>query len=251
MPWSSNQGIVCYVSSFSHTDTFPQLSNTKHHFETLGHKLNDHMCILMHFSSNDVGDLCCWLAASLWKGANAWTICGFLESAISGLYCPQGGFTQHDFDVSFLVKALGSPHLLYAPQWSHGLSSWRTVHCHVKILKLIPSISVPDCLLPQKKQSGKDILPCFVCGESTILKDMWNHVGGHILHTFHESDAPDECTLQLIGDKSLWISCIGWLFNSTTGEKRWWYYYHIKLLIPLCSDAIQSCSKVFQVYSIN
>jgi len=42
------------------------------------------------------------------------------------------------------VKALGGPHLLYALQHSHGLASWRTVHHHVKIPKLMSSISVPS-----------------------------------------------------------------------------------------------------------
>jgi len=39
---------------------------------------------------------------------------------------------------------------------------------------------VPDCLL-QQKHSGKDILPCSLCGKLTILKDMQNHVdsGAH------------------------------------------------------------------------
>jgi hypothetical protein len=32
--------------------------------------------------------------------------------------------------------------------------------------------NVPDCLLPQQKHNGKDILPCSLCGELTILKDM-------------------------------------------------------------------------------
>jgi len=55
---------------------------------------------------------------------------------------------------------------------------------------------VPGCLLPQQKHSGKDILPCSLCGELTILKDMQNHVRGHILCTFCKYDAPDKCTLQ-------------------------------------------------------
>jgi hypothetical protein len=59
---------------------------------------------------------------------------------------------------------------------------------------------IPGCFLPQQKYSGKDILPCLLCGELTVLKDMQNHVGGHILHTFCESDAPDECIQQSIGD---------------------------------------------------
>ena len=144
MSRSPNQGIVFHISSFLYTDTFPQLSNSKRRFQTLGNKLNDHKRILMLLSSNDVGGLRRLLAASLRKGASARTICGFLESAISGLYRPRGGFTQRDFNVSFLVKALGGPRLLYALQRSHGLSSWRTVRRHVKIPKLIPSIGVPS-----------------------------------------------------------------------------------------------------------
>ena len=84
------------------------------------------------------------LAAALRRGASAQSICAALESAISGLYRPQGGFTQRDFDVSFLVKSLGGPRLLYALQQSHGLASWRTVRRHVKIPKLISSIGVPS-----------------------------------------------------------------------------------------------------------
>jgi hypothetical protein len=98
----------------------------------------------MLLSSNDVAGLRRLLAAALRRGASAQTICGLLERAISGLYRPRGGFTQHEFDVSFLVKSLGGPRLLYALQQSHGLASWRTVHRHVKIPKLMPSIGVPS-----------------------------------------------------------------------------------------------------------
>jgi hypothetical protein len=31
---------------------------------------------------------------------------------------------------------------------------------------------IPDCLIPQQKHSGKDMLPCFLCGESMTLKEM-------------------------------------------------------------------------------
>ena len=42
------------------------------------------------------------------------------------------------------MKAHGGPRLLYALQQFHGLASWRTVHRHVKIPKLMPSIRVPS-----------------------------------------------------------------------------------------------------------
>ena len=98
----------------------------------------------MLLSSNDVAGLRRLLAAALRRGASAQTICGLLERAISGLYRPRGGFTQREFDVSFLVKALGGPRLLYALQQSHGLASWRTVCRHVKIPKLTASIGIPS-----------------------------------------------------------------------------------------------------------
>jgi len=83
------------------------------------------------------------LSVALRRGASAQTICGVLEHAISDLCRPRGHFTQRDFDISFLVKSLGGPRLLYALQQSHGLASWRTVRRHVKIPKLITSIGVP------------------------------------------------------------------------------------------------------------
>ena len=98
----------------------------------------------MLLSSNDIAGVHRLLAVALWQGASAQTICGFLEQAISGLYHPRGGFSQHELDVSFLVKALGGPRLLYALQKSHGLASWTTVRHHVKIPRLMSSIGVPS-----------------------------------------------------------------------------------------------------------
>jgi hypothetical protein len=76
--------------------------------------MDNHKHILMLLSFNDIAGLHCSLAAALWLGASAQTIFGVLESPISGLYHPRGHFTQCEFDVSFLVKALDGPHLLYA-----------------------------------------------------------------------------------------------------------------------------------------
>ena len=45
----------------------------------------------------------------------------------------------------------------------------------------------------------------------------------------------------------LWI---WWLFNSATGEERWWFQDHIRLPVPFCSDVIQS-RPVFQVWSVH
>jgi hypothetical protein len=51
---------------------------------------------------------------------------------------------------------------------------------------------IPDSLFSKKKHSGKDIIPCLLCGEEMALKDMRKHVGGHILRTLRAFDGPDE-----------------------------------------------------------
>jgi hypothetical protein len=65
-----------------------QLSNAKSHAATAGQKIADHKQILMLLSSNDIAGLHHLLAAALQRGASAFTICGLLDHAISGLYSP-------------------------------------------------------------------------------------------------------------------------------------------------------------------
>jgi hypothetical protein len=59
------------------------------------------------------------------------------------LYRPQGGFNKRKLDISFLVKAMAGPKLLYALQKSYGLASVSTVQRSQPILRLLPSIGVP------------------------------------------------------------------------------------------------------------
>jgi hypothetical protein len=98
----------------------------------------------MLLSLNDVAGLHRLLAAALRRGANALTICGLLDRAISGLYSPWSGFAKRDLDIALLVKSIGGPRLLYALQKSQGFASWRTVGRHYKIPRLLPSIGIPS-----------------------------------------------------------------------------------------------------------
>ena len=98
----------------------------------------------MMLSSNDVAGLRHLLGAAHRKGASPAKICSLLECAITGLYCPRGGFSKRDLDIAFLVKAIGGPRLLYALGKSHGLASWRTVNRHIKIPRLLPSVGIPS-----------------------------------------------------------------------------------------------------------
>jgi len=121
-----------------------QLSNAKCRAATAGQKIADHKRILMLLSANDIAGSCRLLATALRHGASAYTICGLLDRAISGLYSPQSGFTKRDLDIALLVKSIGGPHLLYTLQKSQGFASWRTVGHHHKISKLLPSIGIPS-----------------------------------------------------------------------------------------------------------
>jgi len=120
------------------------VTNAKRYAATAGWKIADHKHILMLLSSNDIVGLCCLLAAALWRGASALTICGLLDRAISGLYSSRSGFTKRDLDIALLVKSIGGPRLLYALQKSQGFASWRTVGRHYKIPRLLPSIGIPS-----------------------------------------------------------------------------------------------------------
>ena len=91
----------------------------------------------------DVAGLRRLLGAAHRRGASPAKICSLLQRAVAGLYRPRGGFVKRDFDIAFLVKAIGGPRLLYALGKSHGLASWRTVNRHIKIPKLMPSIGIP------------------------------------------------------------------------------------------------------------
>ena len=119
-----------------------QLSNAKYYAATAGQKIADHKLILILLSANNIAGLQCLLAAALCHGASAYTICGLFDHAISDLYLPQSGFTNHDLDIALLVKSIGGPHLLYTLQKSQGFASWRTVGCHHKISRLFPSIGI-------------------------------------------------------------------------------------------------------------
>ena len=60
---------------------------------------------------------------------------------------------------------------------------------------------VPNVLTLRQKLSGKDKVPCLLCGQKEIsLKYMWKHVGGHILCDLRDCAVPDECKLQAIGE---------------------------------------------------
>ena len=45
-------------------------------------------------------------------------------------------------------------------------------HCDIDENESLLVKYIRGFLLPQQKYSGKDVLPCLLCGELTVLKDM-------------------------------------------------------------------------------
>lgn len=63
-----------------------------------------------------------------------------LEETVKGLYTPHGGWSQREYDLAFLAKALGGPRLLFAMQKAFGLPSTST------LLRNYPLPSIHICL---------------------------------------------------------------------------------------------------------
>ena len=84
------------------------------------------------------------LSSALRNGAGAEAICDRLQAAISGTYAPQSGWTQREFDIAFLIKALGGPRLLYTLQVAEGYPSLTTLRRHKKIPEIVISPGIPD-----------------------------------------------------------------------------------------------------------
>lgn len=98
----------------------------------------------MLIGSKDIAGLRRLITTALKRGTSPKAIVEILERALANLYSSRGGFTKRDLDISFLVKAIGGPRLLYALQKSHGLASVSTVHRRNKIPQLLASVGEPS-----------------------------------------------------------------------------------------------------------
>ena len=102
---------------------------------------------------------------------------------------------------------------------------------------------VPNVLTLRQKLSGKDKVPCLLCGQKEIsLKDMQKHVGGHILCDLCDCAVPDECKLQAIGENTCGFcglhGCLTQLLKNKHGgftiTSTCTYYYAISISSPIC-----------------
>ncbi|KAJ7362430.1 hypothetical protein DFH08DRAFT_799463 [Mycena albidolilacea] len=125
-------------------DLRTELSNRSRANVRLRRQNTDYRRIMMLLSQNEIPGLRRLLTGLIKRGASPQMVLALLERAIQGLYRARGGFNKRELDISFLVKAMGGPKLLYALQKSHGLASVSTVHRSQPILHLLPSIGVPS-----------------------------------------------------------------------------------------------------------
>jgi len=95
-------------------------------------------------SKNRIAGVSRILSVALRHGAGAEAICDKLQAAISGTYTPRSGWTQREFDIAFLIKALGGPQLLYTLQVAEGYPSLTTLRKHKKVPDIVISSGVPD-----------------------------------------------------------------------------------------------------------
>ncbi|KAF8135316.1 hypothetical protein K438DRAFT_1640163 [Mycena galopus ATCC 62051] len=110
---------------------------------TAKRRISEHRRIMMMLAQNDIPGLRRILTVMARRGAGPNALIAILKRARDGLFNARGGFNNRDMDLSFLVKSIGGPKLLYALQKSHGLASVSTVKRNNKIPRLVTSIGAP------------------------------------------------------------------------------------------------------------
>lgn len=98
----------------------------------------------MKISSNDIPGVSRVLEVALAREASPTSILERLDQAISGVYRPQGRWSERECDIAFLVKALGGPRLLYTLQKSHHFPSASSLRVRKTVPQLVVSCDRPS-----------------------------------------------------------------------------------------------------------
>lgn len=101
-------------------------------------QVEDYQWMLILLSQNKIAGVSQLLAVALHSGESPEVIILCLQQAISGTNTSQSRWTDKDYDVAFLVKAIGGPQLLYALQRAEGYPSATSL----RRCKPIPDIAV-------------------------------------------------------------------------------------------------------------
>jgi hypothetical protein len=115
----------------------------KRQIDRLEAQIDNWRRILMKLATNDIPGAARALELSLSRGDSPITIAEKLDKIISGVYRPSGKWTDREYDIAFLVKALGGPLLLYTMQKPYHLPSESTLRRHKKLPQLLVSADNP------------------------------------------------------------------------------------------------------------
>jgi len=133
---------VCHLLN-SARSYYYQLLNLSRKVGHLEHKLNDYQRVVMLLSQKKIAGVARLLSVALRNGASARAIYDRLQGSITHTYAPKGNWTEHEFDVAFLIKALGGPRLLYVLQKEEGYPSLSTLRRQRHIPEIIVSTGMP------------------------------------------------------------------------------------------------------------
>ena len=98
----------------------------------------------MMLSQNKIAGVSRILAILIRKGASPAAISRQLNEAIDGTYSPRGAWSQEEFDIAFLAKALSGTRLLYVFQKAEGFPCETTLLRKRPIPELMVSIGPPS-----------------------------------------------------------------------------------------------------------
>ncbi|KAJ7608465.1 hypothetical protein DFH06DRAFT_1017692 [Mycena polygramma] len=120
-----------------------QVDNLRRSNKRRASQITDFKRIIALIATEEFAGLRRILEQALAQGATPKMILAILERALRKVYRVRGGFNRRELDISFLVKAIGGPKLLYALQKSLGLASVSTIRRNYRAPKLIASIGTP------------------------------------------------------------------------------------------------------------
>lgn len=97
----------------------------------------------MKLASQDIPGASRILEKSLKRSESADVVMRKLEGAITGTFRPHGNWTDKEFDVAYLVKALGGPRLSYVLQHAAHSPSVTTLKRHMPTPELVICVDTP------------------------------------------------------------------------------------------------------------
>ncbi|KAF8056034.1 hypothetical protein FPV67DRAFT_1457452 [Lyophyllum atratum] len=104
-----------------------QISNKDRKLATVTRKLNDYKRLVMMLSQQKIAGASTILAIGLRHGDSPEALHKKLVQAVDGVYAPRSGWTDREYDIAFLAKALGGTRLLYVLQKAEAYPSYTTL----------------------------------------------------------------------------------------------------------------------------